>query len=347
MSFSCVYIRQIGEKDEPFAMVGTDEYGNILNEPWDGSSPVWVTAHSLTVYEKTANSNRYVENGKILNNKIEVMISDSRVAFRCEKYDKGGNWYGGLTALALNGIERAAAAHRRAGKILVGMVRYEWLEMVGYDFKHSFLSDERLVLWYQFKKEAAYKMVLTFKKSEDAKALANIVAQRTAVYRMNMADEKSEKELAFFPRFINGEQIPPSADPDKQYSTLKFPTYYKVPYGAKFRPVIPGVTPPEQIAQAQQAQTQQSAAPQPEQIPQAPQSAPVQPESIQPPYMAPPPQSEDIARQNEGTQTGSPAAAETQSRPEDAVAGYCPNCGNPIKPFFRFCSGCGKPVEWD
>ena len=79
---------------------------------------------------------------------IECLITDSRVALACQKYDKGGGWVGfgagAVVALAANGISKALAARRRRGSALVGQVRYPWLAQVGGKTKQGWLSAEQL-----------------------------------------------------------------------------------------------------------------------------------------------------------------------------------------------------------
>jgi hypothetical protein len=63
------------------------------------------------------------------------MITDARVAVACSQFTKGSWWFGmgliGLpVAVLLTVISKSMAAQRRHGKMLVGHVRYEWLQFV-------------------------------------------------------------------------------------------------------------------------------------------------------------------------------------------------------------------------
>lgn len=66
--------------------------------------------------------------------KIDIYITDGRLALACVKYDKGGGWVGfgtgALVAVTANAISKARAARRSRGKVLVGHIRYPWVIVI-------------------------------------------------------------------------------------------------------------------------------------------------------------------------------------------------------------------------
>ncbi len=117
--------------------------------------------------------------------KVGVFITDARVALACSRYQKGGGWYGGLTAMVLfNAVSKARAAYKRRGKMLVGQVRYPWIQQVGSTSKAGFGSEERLVLDARGADGGNYRLTLVLPKSIDGALVAASVANRAAAYRL-------------------------------------------------------------------------------------------------------------------------------------------------------------------
>ena len=79
--------------------------------------------------------------------KIDFHVTDSRVAFRCEKYDKGSKWAGGLTASVLNIGSRILEANRRRGKIPPASDPKKNLSIISFPnyYKAPFGEDKRPV----------------------------------------------------------------------------------------------------------------------------------------------------------------------------------------------------------
>jgi hypothetical protein len=126
--------------------------------------------------------------------RVDVFITEARVAFACSKYDKGGGWSGfgagAFVAVALNAGSKALASRRRRGKMLVGQVRYPWLAGSGSSSKTGWLSEERLVLSIRTA-DGFTSLLLTLPKDIDAAAVAAEVTRRSANYRL-----ASESQLA-------------------------------------------------------------------------------------------------------------------------------------------------------
>jgi hypothetical protein len=85
--------------------------------------------------------------------RIDVFITDGRLALACENYDKGGGWvgFGGagvLVAVTANTVSKIRAANRSRGKVLVGHVRYPWMKAVGASSKSGLASAEAIRLEY-------------------------------------------------------------------------------------------------------------------------------------------------------------------------------------------------------
>ena len=158
--------------------------------------------------------------------KAVLYVTDSRVAIACTKYDKGGGWYGGVTALALNAASKAMAASRRKGKVLVGHIRYPWLSSAGYTTKTGWLSDEELRIAVSEKtggEEHTFLLDLKFPKGTSAEAVAREITGRAARYRLRNTTMDSDEERAGIEALVT----PPPLTPKKgSFSTWRFPSRY-------------------------------------------------------------------------------------------------------------------------
>ena len=170
--------------------------------------------------------------------RVEVWITDARVALACSTYDKGGTWYGGVTALALTAGERAVAAVRRRGKMLVGQVRYPWISRVGSTAKFGWLTDERVILRFKDPDGDVWELYLTLPKRSDAAELAAEVARRAAAYRLSSDPDPQSNTIAALQELLGAERRP--GDPANK-NVIKFhvfPTFFAVgETSARFLPL--------------------------------------------------------------------------------------------------------------
>ena len=236
MAHNPLVITEIGYNEQPFAYAGVDEQGFIVPEKWDRGLDNVVTATSYCVRYKSENDQSFTQMAHSTDIRLETYVTDSRVIFRCEKYDKGGGWYGGPSALILNTGSKIMAAHRRKGKIMVGHVRYEWLNAVMFQHKLNWTLAESIKLLYSDNQRNTWVVELYFKKGIDAEFLANNILHRAAKYRLEMKDEKGAKEIEFFTHNAQSGAIAPAADPKRQYSSIVFPNHYFAPMGEDKRP---------------------------------------------------------------------------------------------------------------
>ncbi|GEM_PF-2022953 len=177
------------------------EDGLLLPIPGDGANSIVLEERDGSdIRRLTAKSFALFEDGKKVcgadDIRLDVFITDARLALACSKYEKGGTWFGGVTALALTAGERAVAAVRRRGKMLVGHVRYPWIAKVGSTSKFGWTTEERMILRFKTQQGVMADLYLTFPKHADAAGLAAEVAQRAAAYRLISDPDLKAKEIA-------------------------------------------------------------------------------------------------------------------------------------------------------
>jgi hypothetical protein len=125
--------------------------------------------------------------------RIDFFITDARLAVACSKYDKGGGWVGGATAMIVfNAVSKARAKLRSRGKMLAGQVRYPWLRWVASTPKTGYTSEETLILHWAAENGTAMMLTLTLPKNIEASRVAAEIADRAARYRL--ASEELDAE---------------------------------------------------------------------------------------------------------------------------------------------------------
>ncbi|MGH3119743.1 MAG: zinc-ribbon domain-containing protein [Streptosporangiaceae bacterium] len=227
----------------------------IAMDDYDGPNVTKVVATAVRVLEAGSELKTLV---KLREVKIDIYITDGRVALACEKYDKGGGWvgFGGaglLVAVTANAVSKARAASRSRGKVLVGHIRYPWLKSVGASSKSGFTSDEAIRLEYSEKGPGApvRKMLeLTLPKNIDAALVAQDITRRAAAHRLAYYPDMPPEQRA---KFAGLSQAPPLDPPSKKFAFHQMPAFFYASAGTAFpRPPQSG-TPRANVALAARA----------------------------------------------------------------------------------------------
>ena len=293
----------------------------------DGQQVTRVVATAVRVLEARAGGLKQLVSLREV--KIDVFVTDSRVALACEKYDKGGGWVGFgagglLVAVTANAVSKARAASRSRGKVLVGHVRYPWLKSVGASAKSGFGTSEAIRLEYSDKLPGGpvTKLVeLTLPKNIDATLLAQEIARRAANYRLANYPNVTAEERA---KFTSLSAAPPRPQPvPKKFDFVRMPTYYHANAATAFpraaEPSEPSGSPSAVLAGASDAGGGTGPA---------------------------------AASTAGSSAAGTPAAASPVAAPlvADAPpahrmpANFCTRCGGSLVAGDRFCPACGAPV---
>ena len=223
--------------ENTFRHITVDENGLIVPDAWDGSFSVPIHANYFCLYHKKKGEERFHDPMMFNDIDMEVVFTDSRVLFRCDKYDKGNvkNPIGGI-AVAIWAIDKAVAAKRSSGKTLAGHLRYEWLWEVHYQKKHGFLSNELLRFFYEDDEKTQWMLDLHLKKHEDARAVARTIYEKALRYRLAMTDDKKPDYLQSLQERL---QNPTPENPDpKCVTNLRMGVHYYAPKGEEYRPAL-------------------------------------------------------------------------------------------------------------
>lgn len=159
----------------------------VVFEPRDGEAIQSLTAKALEF--KVGNRTML----RVRKVRIDFFITDARLAVACSKYDKGGGWVGGATAMVLfNTVSKARAKLRSRGKMLAGQVRYPWLRWVASSPKTGYTSEETLILQCAAENGTAMTLTLTLPKNIEASRVAAEIADRAARYRLSSEELDGE-----------------------------------------------------------------------------------------------------------------------------------------------------------
>jgi hypothetical protein len=244
-------VPEAGTAIEPFEAslmvpVPGQEKNTVVLERRDGTNIERLTAKSA---EMTRNGKTVF---KVSDVKIDVFITDARVALACSKYDKGGGWIGSAGAMIVfNAGSKALAAMRRRGKMMVGQVRYPWIARVGSTAKTGWLSEERLVFDAKVSADTVLRLTLELPKNVDAGRIAAEIARRGAAYRLASEGQLADDERAALRELSVAE--PSAAGSDEKKNDIRFfamPTFWTIgEESARLIPPVGGV-PPDQSAAA-------------------------------------------------------------------------------------------------
>jgi hypothetical protein len=202
----------------------------IALDDYDGANVVKIVATAVSVLQVASPSLKTLV--RLREVRIDVYITDGRLALACEKYDKGGGWvgFGGaglLIAVTANTVSKVRAANRSRGKVLVGQVRYPWMQAVGASSKSGFGSNEAIRLEYSEKISGTVvrKLVeLTLPKNIDATMVAQDITRRAAAFRLNYYPGMSADERS---KFTALSQAPARLQPEpRKFAFQRMPTYY-------------------------------------------------------------------------------------------------------------------------
>jgi hypothetical protein len=159
---------------------------------------------------------------------VDVLVTESRVAICCEKWNKqqravGAN-AGALVAGAINLARSGLEARLRRGTRLVGHVRYNWMRRLTYRAPSLALPNTlSMVCLDGYDKRRAMVLTLYLPRSV-GQQLANDLLVRTARYWLGRAEELTADKRARFERIAMGEEILPAPARGKR-STIAIDHY--------------------------------------------------------------------------------------------------------------------------
>ena len=197
------------------------ERDSIVLEPRDGNDIRWLVAQAVRLER---NGTTVFRCTKV---RINVLVTDARVALACSKYDKGGGWIGSPSAMiVLNAASKGLAAVRRHGKMMVGHARYPWVSAVGSTARQGVGTTERLVLDGKTDRNTSVRLTLELRKGDDGASVAAEVARRVARYRLSSDTDLSEESRNTFAALTNARPLPAGAKNVIQFHRM--PTFYYV-----------------------------------------------------------------------------------------------------------------------
>ena len=230
-AYCAVNIMEYGDYDWPYVYPGISQDGRIIEEATDHGLGM-VMAKTIEVSRLAKGESKYKTVMRVSDIKMEVYVTDARVIYLCDQYNKGGTWTGGLTAIALTAIERGVAKARTRGKTMAGHIRYEWIKHIMYIRKSGLLSNESLRLVYSDRSGNYWQVQVDFDKSVDSSLIANDIMHRAAYLRANLNNDDGtipESSMQFYREHAQAGALI-EHNPDKNtFSYVTFPESFKAP----------------------------------------------------------------------------------------------------------------------
>ena len=239
VNYRAVNIMEYGSNGWPFVYPDVDENGRIPAQAADHGIGAPVIARAITIKKKPKGAESYQQDLRARDIVLELYVTDARLILVCDKYDKGGTWYGGLTALALTAVERGVASARTKGKTLAGHVRYEWLKQIMYYRKSGILSDEQMRIVYKDRAGTQWQIDLVLDKHVDSSLVANDIMHRAAALRRAMGDDEGTikpENMDWYTQHAHPSAKIQHVDQKDTYSSVTFPQNYLAPYGEGLNP---------------------------------------------------------------------------------------------------------------
>ncbi len=147
-----------------------------------------------------------------------ILITDSRVAVICRRFEsKGGGWIGfglgALFAVIANTISKARAAARGAGKAAVGHIRYEAISFVGWKSKTAGGNNDEIRIGYHPPDEPAVTFVVDIRipTDLDPALVALEIIRRAARHRLATDRNLSPEHRAHHTALANTLIGPPNS----------------------------------------------------------------------------------------------------------------------------------------
>jgi hypothetical protein len=194
MGFDVLTIRTPDQGDGAmYPVIGGGQWPIELEEI-DGMDIELLDATVLAVGEVSGSGIRPLR--RFCQIKADVLITDSRVAIACSRFDKGAG--ASVLALGLTAISKVRPSDRRRGKMLVGHVRFPWLLKVGACPCQGVRGDQqlRLVLGDSWGcSDRLLALDVTLARHVDSLQVAQTIAQRAARFCLEhtaVADEYVE-----------------------------------------------------------------------------------------------------------------------------------------------------------
>lgn len=236
MAYQAVYLVEHGYRDDPFRFINADENGLIVVEPWDGPQIRRYWAEGIHLYRRPRGEEDAREILFYEQTPVEFWVSDSRVMLRIERHEASYHKDETFAAVLRGGVNKIPA-YRRGEMVLMGMIRYEWISQIAcVETGRRFSRREALRLYYQDQNQYTWYLDVVFGADADAEYLANEILHRACRYRLQMTDDKDDKEMVFFNHYLKEDGV--EAAPEGYGLTVRFPTQYAAPGGENDRPSL-------------------------------------------------------------------------------------------------------------
>ena len=238
------FIREAEFGGEPYIYPMVNEELDPVQESADGNMYSYRIS-GFRLSRKLNGQSGFSEVENIISHDNVMYLTESRLMVLNKKYNKNdaGSWvgFGGVTAMvvgeALNAAGRAAEAHKRKGKVYIGMLRYEWISIIRYHEKKGVMSYPTLELYYEDINKTTWCLTLYLTGNEGgAYTFADYIVHMIALHRTRMDDKKDDEMQEFIKKYSDVNEHIPLPKEEGEFVRIDMPYHY---YATKGRPFCP------------------------------------------------------------------------------------------------------------
>ena len=231
-----LYKRPYDDHKNPFIYVETRFDGSIIEEPWDKGLDHHVTFSDLDITCRKKGSSKSEFIYRAIDTVFHLYMTNSRLIFQLDSLKQDLKFKGSLIDLGIDALFKKHDDKMVENLQMIGQLRYEWLKEIMYFQKCSWKDKNMLRFCYYDSDVTYWQITAKFEHDMDVKFLANEVLHMACMYKEAMRNEKKESLISFINRYKTDE-IPPAANPQKQFAAIAFPSSKTACSGKDERPI--------------------------------------------------------------------------------------------------------------
>lgn len=192
MEYNCLIVRSYEDRrSDTLFPIAEKATKTVVLTPADGTDT-----------KRTFGTDWHHSNGSFgLDTRVEIIVTDVRVAICIPRYKKGGGWTGGILGLLMNIPSYAIAAYRHSRNAMVGHLYYPWISIVGLSTSFSVMrgrpQHDELQLEYLVTDDddpVRAGVTISLNSGVDGLAVANEILRRACRHRLMYRPDLDEEQ---------------------------------------------------------------------------------------------------------------------------------------------------------
>lgn len=203
MDYLPLDIIPLSPSEHPYECLSFTPYGDINFDESDGTFVrTWdIKKAGITLSERRKGQSGWDDDIFDVDGvTLTVYVTDSRIIFRCDQYNRVGKSVGFdaasfLIASASNAIRQRNANRKTEGTTLAGHIRYEWLKDASYNNLRILVTRVKDISFECFGVDPVeWLLSITLKNESQAFEILDEVWKRSAAYKLNLPFDYNDEE---------------------------------------------------------------------------------------------------------------------------------------------------------